>query len=54
MNIKYTVVLTSYNAQDTISMAINSFISQSIIPLEIIVVDDASTDNTGALVAQPL
>ena len=46
MNIKYTVVLTSYNAQDTISMAINSFISQSIIPLEIIVVDDASTDNT--------
>jgi glycosyltransferase involved in cell wall biosynthesis len=49
MNIKYTVVLTSYNAQETISMAINSFLTQSIIPLEIIVVDDASTDNTWSI-----
>jgi glycosyltransferase involved in cell wall biosynthesis len=46
---KYTVVLTSYNAQDTISRAINSFLTQSIIPLEIIVVDDASTDNTWSI-----
>ena len=49
MTINYSIVLTSYNAQDTILIAIHSFLTQSIIPLEIIVVDDASTDNTWSL-----
>ena len=49
MNTNYTVVLTSYNAQDTISMAINSFLTQSIAPFEIIVIDDASSDNTWSI-----
>lgn len=49
MNINYSVVLTSYNAEVTIFIAIRSFLTQSILPLEIIVVDDASTDNTWSM-----
>lgn len=45
----YSVVLTSFNAQNTISCAINSFFTQSIAPFEIVVIDDASSDDTWSI-----
>ena len=41
-----TVIIPVYNREQTIKRAINSVLSQSIPPEEIIVVDDASTDGT--------
>jgi glycosyltransferase involved in cell wall biosynthesis len=41
-----SVVLPTYNRERTIRRAITSVLSQSEVPLELIVVDDASTDDT--------
>lgn len=41
-----TVGITAYNAEDTIEMAIVSALAQTWQPLEIVVVDDCSTDAT--------
>jgi glycosyltransferase involved in cell wall biosynthesis len=46
MNIKYSAVITSFNAEHTIFMAVNSFLTQEITPLEVIVIDDSSNDGT--------
>jgi len=46
MNLKYSVVITSYNADKTIRRSIQGFLDQTVKPKEIIVVDDASKDNT--------
>ena len=43
---KVTVIVTTYNASETIESCINSLLQQSWPNLEIIVVDDASTDDT--------
>ncbi|WP_025652949.1 glycosyltransferase family 2 protein [Psychrobacter sp. GW208-MNA-CIBAN-0184] len=43
---KVTVMVTTYNASETIDSCINSLLQQSWQDLEIIVVDDASTDDT--------
>ncbi|MGM8888196.1 glycosyltransferase family 2 protein, partial [Psychrobacter sp. 1U2] len=43
---KVTVMVTTYNASETIDSCINSLLQQSWHNLEIIVVDDASTDDT--------
>lgn len=45
-----TVVMSAYNVQDTVEKAINSVLMQSYENLELIVVDDASTDNTKELI----
>lgn len=44
--IKFSVVIPAYNAAGTIARAVDSCLRQSYVPYEIIVVDDASTDNT--------
>jgi glycosyltransferase involved in cell wall biosynthesis len=41
-----TVIMPAYNAQETISTALSSLLSQTWQNMEIIVVDDASTDET--------
>ncbi len=41
-----TVGLTAFNAEETIERALASALSQTWRPIEVIVVDDASTDNT--------
>lgn len=43
---KVTVIVTAYNASETIDSCITSLLQQTWANLEIIVVDDASTDNT--------
>ncbi|OAV51190.1 glycosyltransferase family 2 protein [Enteractinococcus helveticum] len=46
-----SVILTAYNSEDTISMAMQSILNQSYRNFELIVVDDYSTDGT-ALIAE--
>ena len=41
-----SIVIPSYNSQDTLKKCLDSALAQTIKPVEIIVVDDASTDNT--------
>lgn len=50
MTLSYSVVIPAYNAAGTIGQAIESILRQSILPREIIVVDDGSTDETVAAV----
>lgn len=48
--IQFSVVIPAYNAEQTIEAALQSCLLQNRLPLEIIVVDDASTDATVSLV----
>lgn len=47
-----SVIIPAYNAADTISQCIDSVITQSYCNMEIIVVDDGSEDETGAIVQE--
>ena len=49
---RITVVMTAFNAAGTIERALDSVLAERDIPLEIIVVDDASSDDTAAVVAR--
>ena len=49
--IKFSVIIPAYNAAETILRAISSIMAQSYPAHEIIVVDDASNDNTVALIS---
>lgn len=51
-NIKFSIIIPAYNAQDTICNAINSVINQTYPNHEIIVIDDCSTDNTYKVVKE--
>lgn len=42
----FSVVMPAYNCEDTIGMTIESVLDQSFIDLELIIVNDGSTDNT--------
>src|SRR4051794_35884286 len=49
---KISVVIPAFNAADTIDVAIRSALGQTYRPLEIIVVDDGSTDATASVAAR--
>lgn len=46
---RYTVVIPAYNAAATIAAAVRSVLAQSVPPAAVIVVDDGSSDETGAI-----
>lgn len=50
--LKLTVVMPAFNASSTIERALRSVASQSLVPSEIIVVDDGSTDTTAELASR--
>ena len=45
-NIKFSIIMPAYNVEDSIEESINSVLNQTYSNLELIVVDDCSTDNT--------
>ena len=45
-HIRFSVIVSSYNYQDFVLDAVNSALTQSYPPFEVIVVDDGSTDNS--------
>jgi succinoglycan biosynthesis protein ExoO len=47
---KVSIVIPAYNASDYIAKAVESALEQTLSDIETIVVDDASTDNTVAIV----
>lgn len=51
-NIKFSVIMPAYNAEEFIEDAINSVLNQTYSNYELIVVDDCSTDNTYNVVKQ--
>jgi glycosyltransferase involved in cell wall biosynthesis len=42
----YTAILTSYNSEKTIRRAVEGILNQTFVPEKIIIIDDASTDNS--------
>jgi glycosyltransferase involved in cell wall biosynthesis len=47
-----SVIIPAYNAERTIRRALNSIENQTLLPNEVIVVDDCSTDQTNAVVRE--
>ncbi|HMW71132.1 MAG TPA: glycosyltransferase family A protein, partial [Cellvibrionaceae bacterium] len=50
MSLRVSVIIPAYNSARTIERALRSVVEQTLQPHEIILVDDASTDDTVALV----
>ena len=46
MNLQISIYIPAFNAESTIKLCINSILTQTVRPLEILVINDASTDNT--------
>ena len=49
---KISVVIPLYNKKETVLRALNSVLNQTVLPEEIIVVNDGSTDSSAQIVAQ--
>lgn len=52
MSIKHSVLVISYNQASLIGACLDSILSQSVAPYEVIVQDDCSTDNTWDIILQ--
>jgi cellulose synthase/poly-beta-1,6-N-acetylglucosamine synthase-like glycosyltransferase len=50
--VRASVIIPAYNAEQFIARAINSALAQAERRLEVIVIDDASTDATASVVAE--
>ena len=49
MNPKVSVIVPVYNGQDTISTMVDSLLNQTLRDIEILLIDDGSTDKTPAI-----
>jgi glycosyltransferase involved in cell wall biosynthesis len=49
-NPKVSVIISTYNWPDALSLTISSLLSQSVIPNEIVIADDGSTEETAELI----
>ena len=45
-NVKISVVIPAYNRKETIIRCLQSVLGQTVLPYEVIVVDDGSVDGT--------
>lgn len=52
MKVFFSIIIPTYNRAHSIEIAINSIINQSFQDFEIIIIDDASTDNTEEVVSK--
>lgn len=52
MKIKHSVIIITYNQEMYISTCIESILQQSVIPYELIISDDCSTDNTWDIIME--
>ena len=50
LKMKFCIIIPAHNEEDSIGLTLNSLVKQSLLPQEIIVVNDNSTDNTKAIV----
>lgn len=46
---KYSVVIPAYNEEQYILSTLNSLVGQTLLPIQVVVVNDSSTDNTAKL-----
>ena len=52
MNSEISIYIPAFNAESTIKSCINSILTQTVKPLEILVINDASTDNTQSILLE--
>ena len=52
MNDLVSVIMSTYNSEATVSVAIESILEQSYSNLEFLIVDDASNDNTVKIIEE--
>src|SRR5512143_1438123 len=50
--VTFSVVIAAYQAEHTITQAVESALGQTVPPLEVVVCDDGSTDGTADVVAR--
>ena len=48
---KYSIVIPAYNEEAFIAMTLESIVSQTVLPTQVVVVNDNSTDKTAAIVS---
>ncbi|MEG0931271.1 glycosyltransferase [Algoriella sp.] len=49
---KYTIVIPAHNEEDFIAVTLNAIVNQTVLPYEVIVVNDHSTDKTQQIVKE--
>ena len=51
-NVEISVIIPAYNRQHTLGRALDSVLAQNYPSIEIIVIDDGSTDNTATFIKE--
>ncbi|WP_224488997.1 glycosyltransferase family 2 protein [Robertkochia flava] len=51
-NLKYSVIIPAHNEEQYLRLTLNSLLEQTVLPQEVIVVDDNSSDNTPAIICE--